>query len=212
MPAARQKGAKVVSPFPTAQQREADKTTKREAVLLAAVQMFNERGFYATSLDDVAASLGVTKPVIYYYLGNKDQILLECVRRGLEQLQQAAEAASGRTGTGLERLEAFLARYAKNIISDFGRCVVRTDEKALSPESAETFRELKREIDLRLRGLISDGVADGSVAAADVRLTAFTVAGALNWAANWYNEAGPMTPDRLAAEMVEVLLRGLRPR
>lgn len=212
MQAADERQAAPVSPFRTAKQREAEKVTKREAVLLAAVRMFNARGFNATSLDDVAVSLGVTKPVIYYYLGNKDQVLLECVRRGLEQLQQAACVASGRDGTGLDRLEAFLLCYAEVIVSDFGKCVVRTDETALSAESATTFRELKREIDICLRELIAAGVADGSVAPMDVRLGAFTLAGALNWAANWFSDAGPMQADVVAAEMVGILSRGLRPR
>jgi hypothetical protein len=51
-------------------------------VLRAAVQMFNEKGFHQTSLDDVAARLGISKPTIYHYLGNKDQVLLECVTAG----------------------------------------------------------------------------------------------------------------------------------
>ena len=201
-----------MSPFRTPREREAEKVIKREAVLVAAVRMFNANGFNATSLDDVAESLGVTKPVIYYYLGNKDQILLECVRRGLEQLQQAARTACDRAGTGLERLETCLIRYAEVIVSDFGACVVRTDETAMSEDSAATFRQLKRQIDACLRALIADGVADGSIAATDVRLTAFAIAGALNWAANWFNEEGPMSAGEVAKALVGLLSRGLRPR
>ncbi len=201
-----------VSPFRTARQREAEKVTKRDALLLAAVKMFNLRGFTATSLDDVAISLGVTKPVIYYHLGNKDQVLLECLRRGLDQIQQAVQAASDSNGTTLERLRAFLVCYGMLIVSDFGTCVVRTDETALSAESAQTFRELKRGIDVRLRELIAVGIADGSVAPTDVRLAAFTLAGAINWTATWFDESGPMSADAMMAEMVGILLRGLRPR
>ena len=84
------KSAAPASPFRNAQQRELDRASKREAVLLAAVRMFNERGFHATSLDDVAASLGVSKPLIYHYLGAKDQVLFECMRIGLEQLRECS--------------------------------------------------------------------------------------------------------------------------
>ena len=65
------------SPFRNKLQRESERLEKREALLLAAVRMFNAKGFFATSLDDVAASLKVSKPLIYHYLGNKDQVLLE---------------------------------------------------------------------------------------------------------------------------------------
>ena len=77
----------VTSPFRSAQSRSEERAVKRQALLTAAVQLFNERGFHATSLDDVAASVGVTKPVVYHYLGNKDQVLFECVDLGLAQLR-----------------------------------------------------------------------------------------------------------------------------
>jgi AcrR family transcriptional regulator len=200
------------SPFPTTEEREAERTRKREAVLRAAVEMFNAQGFHATSLDDVAASLGVSKPTIYHYLGNKDQVLFECVTRGIEQLRAASDAAHATPGTGLERLRSFLRRYAEIIMDDFGRCVIRTSEEALSEESATKFRALKREIDEAMRSLIKEAVEDGSIGDVDVQLTAFTLAGALNWPARWYNPNGPRRAEDVAAEMVDILTQGLAPR
>jgi len=199
------------SPFRSASEREEERARKREALLIAAVRMFNERGFHATSLDDVAASLGVTKPVIYHYLGNKDQVLFECVRIGLAQLRQAAEGASAQPGTGLDRLKIFLRRYAEANMADFGRCVIRTSEETLSPESRAQFRALKSEIDRAIRDMIEDAVADGSAAVEDVWLTAFTLAGALNWPARWYREDGPLTSAEIAVKMVDILVAGLSP-
>ncbi|KAJ8135823.1 hypothetical protein OY671_010964 [Metschnikowia pulcherrima] len=67
----------ISSPFQTPEQRQADRAAKRDAVSRAAVRMFNEKGFHQTSLDDVAARLGISKPTIYHYLGNKDQVSSE---------------------------------------------------------------------------------------------------------------------------------------
>src|SRR3546814_21101353 len=102
--------------------------------------MVNARGFHATSLDDLAASLGISKPTIYHYLGNKDQVLLECLTRGLMQLRAAAEEAQTLPGTGLDRLSAFLRSYADVNMRDFGKSVIRTGEEALAPASAERLR------------------------------------------------------------------------
>jgi hypothetical protein len=90
--------------------------------------------------------------------------------------------------------------------------VIRTADEALSAESATRFRALKREIDDALRAMISDGVADGSIEAPDIRLTAFTLAGALNWPARWHRADGDMDADAVAAQMVEILINGLAPR
>jgi AcrR family transcriptional regulator len=181
-------------------------------VLRAAVQMFNERGFHQTSLDDVAARLGISKPTIYHYLGNKDQVLLECVKLGLGQLIAAAEEARQRPGTGAGRLIAFLERYAEINMDDFGRCVIRTGDEALAPESRERFRELKRRIDTDLRGLIAEGLADGSLAPCDPKIAAFTIAGALNWPARWHDPTGSESPQDLARQMIDLLAKGFLPR
>jgi AcrR family transcriptional regulator len=200
------------SPFRTAQEREAERAAKREAVLRAAVRLFNAHGFHAASLDDVAASLGISKPTIYHYLGNKDQVLFECVTRGIEQLRAAADAARSTPGTGLDRLRSFLRRYAQITMDDFGRCVIRTSDEALSPESAARVRALKREIDGAMRGLLRAGIEDGSIGAVDVKLTAFALAGALNWPARWHRAEGEASPDEVAARMVDILTIGLAPR
>lgn len=200
------------SPFRTPAERQAEREQKREAVLRAAVRMFNSQGFHTTSLDDVAASLGVSKPTIYHYLGNKDQVLLECVTRGVEQLRAAADAAHAQPGTGFDRLRDFLRRYAVIIMDDFGRCVIRTADEQLTDESSVRFRALKREIDKAMQGFIAEGIADGSIATTDVTLTGFTLAGALNWPARWHKADGRLRPEEVATQMVDILMRGLAPR
>lgn len=199
------------SPFSSAEERRTQREAKREALLLAAVRMFNDRGFHATSLDDVAASLGVTKPVVYHYLGNKDQVLFECVRIGLARLREAAERARRQPGSGLDRLKIFLRDYAEANMADFSRCVIRTSDEALSPESAAQFRALKSEIDVAMRGMIDEAVADGSAHVDDVWLTAFTFAGALNWPARWYRADGGRSAAQIAEQMVDLLVAGIAP-
>jgi AcrR family transcriptional regulator len=199
------------SPFRTAAERAQDRANKRDAVLLAAVRMFNQRGVHATSLDDVAASLGVTKPMIYHYLGTKDQVLFECVRNGLQQLRAAADGAALQPGTGLDRLRQFLCSYAGCIMDDFGRCVARTGDEALSPESRQQFRKLKAEIDSVIRHMIQAAADDGSARVEDVKLTAFTFAGALNWTASWHQPEGALKPNEIATRMADILIGGIEP-
>lgn len=200
-----------MSPFASPSTRQAQREAKRDALLVAAVRMFNERGFHATSLDDVAASLGVTKPVVYHYLGNKDQVLFECVRIGLARLRDAIERARQGPGTGLDRLKICLRDYAEATMGDFSRCVIRTAEEVLSPESAAQFRALKSELDVALRAMIAEAAADGSARVKDVWLTAFTFAGALNWSARWYREDGDRSAAQIAEEMVDLLVSGIAP-
>ncbi len=200
------------TPFRNRKQRLEARALKRDAVLLAAVRTFNARGYQAASLDEVAATLQISKPTIYHYLGNKEQVLLECLARGIEMLQAAADVALQETGCGLDRLRRFLCRYAEINMGDFGRCVIRTRDEMLSPEGALRFRALKREVDQSMRRLIEAGIADGSIAPVDVRLAAFTLAGALNWPARWQDPNGSISAEATAASMVDLLIGGIRSR
>ncbi len=200
------------SPFRSTRTNEDERREKRMALLVAAVGMFNERGFHATSLEDVAASLGVTKPVIYHHLGNKEQVLFECVRLGLEELALGAQAARETAGTGLDRLKTFLRSYAESVMGDFGKCVIRTGDELLSPQSRADLRALKSGIDDELRGMIEDAVADGSANVSDVRVTAFAFAGALNWPARWFRADGELKSQEMARQLVEVLCDGIMPK
>ena len=204
--------AQTPSPFRTAEQRSRDRQAKKLALMEAAVRMFNTRGFHASSLDDVAASLGVTKPTVYHYLGNKENVLLECLRFGLKQLLDAATHARAQTGVAADRLRSFLIVYTQVNMSDFGRCVIRTPDEALSEESREVLRGLKRQIHAEMRSLIAEGQADGSIACEDANLLAFTLAGALNWPARWYDESRGHSPEETAMRLVDNLAAGFLPR
>lgn len=200
------------SPFKSPEDRAREKGLKKEALLRAAVRLFNARGFQAASLDEVAAELHISKPTIYRYLGNKEQVLLECVQRGLDMLQEAAAHAQSQSGSGLERLSRFLERYAEINMDDFGRCVIRTDDTFLSPEGRVRFRALKAKIDAAIRSLIEEGIGDGSIAQQDVKMAAFALAGALNWPAKWHDPSGAKPPEEIARALVKVLIQGLAPR
>lgn len=204
--------ATTASPFRSTRTNEDERREKRTALLLAAVRMFNERGFHATSLEDVAASLGVTKPVIYHHLGNKEQVLFECVRLGLEELAEGAERAKATQGTGLDRLKTFLRSYAESVMGDFGKCVIRTGDELLSPQSRLDLRSLKSDIHSTLCVMIEQAVADGSANVSDVRLTAFAFAGALNWPARWFRSDGDLSSQEMAHQLVEVLCNGIMPQ
>ena len=209
---ARSPASKIKSPWEPPEARKRERSIKRDAVLKTAVLFFNDKGFHATSLDDVAESLNVTKPTIYHYFSNKDEILFECTRLGLETIRHAIAEAASRNGNAHERLEALLHDYALYMTQDFGMCVIRTADYELSDESRKQFRALKREIDLLVRGLVAEGMREGSIAKGDPRLVTFTITGALNWIARWYQRDGPISAEETVKGCVDTLMDGLTPR
>jgi AcrR family transcriptional regulator len=200
------------SPWAGRRRRPRDRDVKREAVIRAAARAFNERGFHHASLDDIAAGLGVTKPTVYYYVANKEQLLFECFLAGLSPIREALREADRRGGTARERLDAVIRGYASAIASEYGWCMVRAHDQDLGPDTRRQINELKSEIDQGIRRLIRAGVDDGSISPCDPKLTAFAMAGALNWIAHWYRADQAMTADEVADAFVTFFEHGLQPR
>jgi AcrR family transcriptional regulator len=197
------------SPWPSPEQRAQTREAKRDAVLRTAAKLFKERGFSAVSLDDVAARLNVTKPIIYRHFANKDQILFECVSVALEQILEAAAEAQTGPGKARGRLLVMMKRYAVIMTEDGGMCVVRTGDHELSDTSRKQFRKLKRKIDQLIRTLIQEGVDDGSIAPCDVKMTGMAITGALNWIAKWYRPSGAHSADDVASAITSLLQKML---
>jgi AcrR family transcriptional regulator len=199
------------SPWGTADQRAVERARKRDAVILAAARAFKQRGYHNTSLDDIAAILHVTKPTIYHYVENKEQILFECFRTGLDQIRSAFGEVRRAGVPARRRLEVVIRRYAAAVTSEFGWCMVRAEDLDLSPSMSSQIKALKSEIDQGIRRLLREGREDGSVRDVDAKMTAFALAGALNWIAHWYRSDETLTPEQIADRFVSIFIDGLRP-
>jgi AcrR family transcriptional regulator len=199
------------TPWPTRRVRTRDRDTKRDAVIRAAARAFSQRGFHNTSIDDIAKALSVSKPTIYYYVANKEQLLFECFVAGLELIRAAMHGAPQPQGNAAQQLRAVISNYAQAIASDYGWCMVRAEDQDLSPEMSRKIKSLKSEIDQGIRRLLRDGISDGSIRDCDPKMTAFAIAGALNWIAHWYRVDRSLTPAEIAAAFSATFLEGLTP-
>ena len=92
---------------------------------------------------------------------------------------------------------------------NFGRCVMRLDEGDLTSDARAEVRTYKRKLDRRLRSFIQEGIEDGSIAACDTKIAAFSIAGALNWICMWYEPGGPLSPEEIATQFARTLTQGL---
>ncbi len=199
----------LVSPWAPQEERERGRADKRQAVLRTAARLFNEKGFHATSLDEVAEQLNVTKPTLYYYIKNKDEILFDCVHEGLQMVRRRIAEAGRSGGTALDKLRACMHAYADVVMQDFGRCVIRVGEDPLPAEGRRELRALKAQIDLEFRRLIEQGVAEGSLEPCNPKLAAFTLAGGISWVGRWYRPDGELAPAQIAEQCIAVLLGGI---
>jgi AcrR family transcriptional regulator len=200
------------SPWGTMPERAQQREAKRQAVLSAAAELFNEHGFHATSLDDIAERLHVSKPTLYYYVKNKDEILLQCVRQGLHMTLDGIERSRSAGGDAVDQLRACMEVYVQIVTQPFGMCLIRVGDEQVPPESRKELRRLKSAIDMEFRRLVIQGVEEGNIAPCDPKMTAFAIAGALSWIARWYQPGGEYSPQQVAQQFIGNLMNGVLKR
>jgi AcrR family transcriptional regulator len=197
------------SPWLPFESRRRARDEKREAVLRTAVQLFLEQGYHRTTLNDVAERLNITKPALYNYFGGKDEILFECWAIGNERVEEhIAEIAAG-GGTGLAKLRKLIVFYAEVMTTDHGKSLVRFDVRDLTEHNRKVVNAAKKKIDRTFRDYITEGIADGTIKPCDPKLSAFAIAGSLNWIGHWFEPGGPMTGDAIAEQFAIRLTEGI---
>ena len=194
------------------QNKEEQTALKRLAILRTAARLFNERGYHETSLNELAARLHVTKPSLYYYVKSKEDILLQILHHAMDQIGPAIAVANQTGSDGLNKLKIFVRTYIDVLTGDFGKCLVLSGIAPLELASREQIRPSFRHIDHSVRKMVADGVADGSIAACNPKIAAFTLFGALHWMTSWYRSDGELGPDELATQIFTIFVAGLQPQ
>ncbi|HEX4195881.1 MAG TPA: TetR/AcrR family transcriptional regulator [Caulobacteraceae bacterium] len=188
---------------------------KRGAILTTAAQIIRRRGYSQTSLADIAEVLGVSKPTIYYYFRNKDQIILELLRATVETILDPDDHPEDYPNApglnGAERFERYLRRIVRLVSDDMLGCLLTTPREMLNPATRHEYDVCAPVVERMAEGIIQDGIDDGSIAPCDPRATHLFVVGALSFLPNWrYPEAYPA--GALADLFVDFAMQGMRPR
>ncbi len=189
------------------------RSVKAMQILSAAAKIFNERGYHGTSVADVAEALGVSKPFLYYYLKNKDDMLFECSRIATEQLHSMLDEVRKADVSGWERLELVFKGYARVMTTDFGICLIRnTAPGSLPTNSREKLWVGRRRLNREVEQIIAQGIADGSIRKCDPIALSFAIFGAFNWITYWYRDNGPLSPDDISSRFLDLFANGVHPQ
>jgi AcrR family transcriptional regulator len=188
--------------------REEILAIKRERILQEAVALFYERGFTGATLDDVAARLGITKPVIYSYFRSKVELLEAICRPTIELSLQAAAEAAASGGSATERLYRAMVDFTRAILERQANIAIFfREEKNLDPAALAGINALREEYDRVLSGLLAEGVASAEFEVADEKIAALAIGGMISWAYTWYRPDGRLSIDELCERMAQLALR-----
>ncbi len=181
---------------------------KRERILEEAVKLFYERGFTGTTLDDIAAELGVTKPFIYTHFRSKTDLLAALCKPTIELSLDAVARGSKSPGTPTERLRRAMVDFTQVVLSRQANIAIYfREEKNLEPAALAEINALRKKFDRLLSNLLAEGVAAGEFELKDVSLAALAIGGMVSWAYTWHRPEGRLPLSEMCERMADLALQ-----
>lgn len=142
------------------QERVNDRKRQREKMLVSAAQLFREKGIAETTLDEIAAGVGLTKPRLYYHFEGKREIVKSCIERALCQWKGAInEIRESRPVPNAETLKIIVRRYADVAFQDFGMCVILNGIRSLRSDERGAFWQQKDDVDTGFKSLLANAIS-----------------------------------------------------
>jgi AcrR family transcriptional regulator len=197
------------SPF----NRTAQHDAKRTAILSQAARLFNYKGSRATTLKDIAESLGLTKTSLYYYVRTKEELIYQCYMAALDYHLLNLDEIERRHSGAMERTKAFFLQHfddwrdaqqgnAPHIAALMEIAALRDPHrKEVESRYIEMFK--------RLREFVRQGIAEGSMRACDPTSTTRALLGSLDWTFSWLQSVPLESVDDIANEALDIVSHGI---
>lgn len=182
---------------------------KKQAVITEAAKAFGRRGYKNVSLDEIALALNVTKPALYYYFKNKQELIYECHELVMQVGDQVLQEAMATDSSGYVKITTFIKNYLALLTNGLGAPAILYDLAAMSPADQKKIKARRRKFNQQLRQIIEDGIQDGSIAPCDPKLAVFWFMSAISALPLWYDADGALGGEEIADAYIEFLTKGI---
>ena len=200
---------KPASPFNRTTQHDA----KRAAILSQAARLFNSKGSRATTLKDIAESLGLTKTSLYYYVKTKEELIYQCYMATLEQHHGNLDKAEQELTDPVERMAAYFRLHFDNWQAAHNG---KGSHFAALLEIASLQGSHRTEVEAqyiamfkRLRQYLRDGIASGALRSFDTISATRAILGSLEWSFSWLHKVPKNEVGNIVVQAMDILAHGL---
>jgi AcrR family transcriptional regulator len=178
-------------------------------ILEVSARLFRAKGYRATTMDDIASELNVTKPALYYYIATKHDLLYAVCESAIERLMVGVRGIMAEPGGTEEKLRR-LVFWHVNTFSEHGdfTTVYLAEESELQEDKRKFIRSLSREFETSYRELLDRGIKEGKFRDMDVHMVVRAISGMCNWLFAWYRPDGQSTADDIAEIFYDLILKG----
>lgn len=184
---------------------------RRKELIDAAAKIFQDKGYEAASIQDVADALGILKGSVYYYIDSKEDLLFAVIQEVHESALANMERIRQLDADPLTLIRLFVESHVRHVSENLVKATVFFhDFGSLDPKRREYIVRERDRYDSFLRQLIARGQAEGVICQdIDPKLATLAMLGMMNWIYQWYRIGGGMDSAAIGRQLADFALAGL---
>lgn len=185
-------------------------STKKQRLYEAATLLFNEKGYHAASMRDLAERLQLKVSSLYSHIGSKEEILqkicFDYARQFLSEIEQVEQTLADSPA----QIRAIIRLHVRTALSNTRAFMVFNDEwRHLSEPHLSDFLRLRKEYEHRLQHIIESGIERGELKNLNAKVVLYTLLASLRWLPYWYKPERKIQPAELEAQLETLVLQGI---
>jgi TetR/AcrR family transcriptional regulator, cholesterol catabolism regulator len=170
-----------------------------------AAEIMCQKGYEATSMNDIADAVGLTKAGVYHYIRGKEDLLFQIMSFGMDMVDEDVLAPAREIADAETRLRTILERHSRRIMEQGGAVTILLEEmSALTTAHQRVIRNRKRNYFELFRDTLHELAAEGKLREVDPTVASFSLLGMMMWTSRWYRRGGKLTPQQATADLLEM--------
>ena len=185
-----------------------------ERIYDAAVRLFGDRNYSATSMRDISDAVGILPGSLYTHIASKEQLLLEIVESGIDKYLDAIAPAAASTAPADERMRAAIKAHLVVLATNRDQTLIAFHQwKHLREPNQRQVIKKRNAYEALFTKIVQDGLAAGVFGdLEDPRLAVLAIIGMLNGVPEWFAPSGRRTPDEVGDILADLVISGLTGR
>ncbi len=175
-----------------------------------AARVIHAKGYDATSLNDIADAVGITKGGLYHYIDGKQSLLFKIMSYALDMLEAEVVTPAGLLASAAEQLRSVIRLHSQLIVDKGIELTILLDESAgLTPEHLRLITERRVKYYKFVRAIIQQLKDEGKLHELDVTVATHNLIGQLQWLPRWYIPEGRLTREQVIENFTQAALTAL---
>lgn len=183
----------------------------KDTIKKVSINLFHKKGYFATSVSDIARGVGIRKSSIYYHYSNKQEILFDILKTTMADLDANLEVKTKDIHDAQEKMRAAIRSHLLFHIERQKEVIISDSElRGLTPDNYRIILKMRDDYEKIFQSLIDTGIQENIFRNVDIKVTSYGIITMCTAVSTWFNQSGRFSKDEIIQTYTDLIFDGLK--